>query len=541
MIAKQSEILAEIDRRRADLTLGLVRIYNYYRVLIGLALLATFSQGLFETKLGDLNEDWFWWTCVIYTCFNIFSALMIRLAPHPWFSRQYINLGLVLFDVVALAFLTYFSGGIGSGIGALILITVATGAILLTGRLSTLIAASASIALLYEEFYLSISSQQFAYDFFQAGIFGAIYFASAISIQSLSARIRSNDIRALTQAAELADLERLNRLIIQRMRTGIIVVDQDNHVRMRNQSALALLGISSQAEPAVLPQPLLQHLIDWRNEVNFRAPPFQVHSSTPEIRANFSAVRMTESASDVTIFLEDTGEVQQQAQQLKLAELGRLSASIAHEVRNPLSAISHAAQLLNESGGLEPGDQRLTDIIVNHCNRMDGVVENVLELAQRKAPEPVRVGLQQHLSIFVDQFVEAVPDADISIQVSPQDTQVRIDATQLNQVLTNLVQNGIRYSSENGAGQRVRLEGGLDELSDRPFLNVIDFGPGVEIDQVAKLFHPFTTTQTKGTGLGLYISRELCEANQARLTYIKHDGGGSCFRILFAHPDRITF
>jgi two-component system sensor histidine kinase PilS (NtrC family) len=519
----------------------LVRIYNYYRVLVGFALLATFSQGLFDTRLGELNETFFWWMCVLYTFANIVSALLVQFAPQSWFNRQYLNLTLVLFDVITLTFLMYFSGGIGSGIAALILVTVATGAILLTGRLTALVAATASIALLYEEFYLSISSNDFAYDFFQAGIFGVIYFASALSIQSLSNRIRSNDIRALTQAVELADLERLNRLIIQRMRTGIIVVDQDDHVRMCNQSARALLGISTEAELMTLPSPLLDHLTSWRKEPNFRAPPFQVHSHTPEIRANFSAVRVSESVGDVTIFLEDTGEVQQQAQQLKLAELGRLSASIAHEVRNPLGAISHAAQLLNESTELEPGDQRLTDIIVNHCRRMDGVVENVLEMAQRKTPEPVRVGLRKHLDDFVGQFKQAVPEADLTATVEPADTEIRVDPTQLSQVLTNLVQNGIRYSFENGAGHKVRLEGGLDRSSDRPFLNVIDFGPGVDIDQEGNLFQPFSTTERKGTGLGLYISRELCEANQARLTYIKHEGGGSCFRILFAHPDRITF
>ena len=171
---------------------------------------------------------------------------------------------------------------------------------------------------------------------------------------------------------------------------------------------------------------------------------------------------------------------------------------------------------------------------------MDGVVENVLALAQRKTPVPVRVNLREHLAEFVDDFNHSVAEADISTDVQPADTELRVDATQLNQVLTNLAQNGIRYSSENGSGSKVALGGGIDKDSDRPFLNVIDFGLGVTDDQVVNLFRPFSTTQTKSTGLGLYISRELCEANQARLTYIRHAGGGSCFRILFAHPDRIS-
>jgi two-component system sensor histidine kinase PilS (NtrC family) len=309
---------------------------------------------------------------------------------------------------------------------------------------------------------------------------------------------------------------------------------------MHNQSAKALIGAPSTQDLNQLPTTLREALTDWRTETTRRAPPFRVGAHTPEIRANFSAVRNLDADGDVTIFLEDTGEVQQQAQQLKLAELGRLSASIAHEVRNPLGAISHAAQLLNESEKLQPDDQRLTDIIINHCNRMNGVVENVLEMSRRRTPAPVLVDMKKHLQDFVDAFAQSMPDADLTMVIEPSDIDVRVDPNQLNQALTNLVDNGIRYSEENGAGQRVHFEGGIELSSERPFLNVIDYGKGVDTDQVTKLFQPFTTTANKGTGLGLYLSRELCEANQAQLSYSPHEAGGSCFRILFAHPDRIT-
>lgn len=137
-------------------------------------------------------------------------------------------------------------------------------------------------------------------------------------------------------------------------------------------------------------------------------------------------------------------------------------------------------------------------------------------------------------------FLESVSDADLEIDVEPRDTEVRIDKSQLAQALTNLVENGVRYSREAGKPPRVRLQGGVDPRTERPFLNVIDFGPGVAEEQLPKLFEPFFTTAAGGTGLGLYISRELCEANQARLNYQPQADGGSCFRITFAHPDRIT-
>jgi two-component system sensor histidine kinase PilS (NtrC family) len=332
----------------------------------------------------------------------------------------------------------------------------------------------------------------------------------------------------------------VNRQIIQRMRTGILVVDAANRVRMANQSARALLGVSADDDLSELPQPLEHHLNGWRDDTDLRAAPLQVRPDTPEIRVNFSAVRTDDPAADVTIFLEDTSEIAQQAQQLKLAALGRLSASIAHEIRNPLGAISHAAQLLRESQKLEPGDRRLTEIIRDHCQRMNGVVENVLETSRRRLPAPVRLTLREHLDHFATTFRDGEKDAEIAIRVTPQDTEVRMDRGQLDQVLTNLVSNAIRHSREHAGCPGVRLEGGVDQRTERPYLNVIDQGPGVPDDAVERLFEPFYTTARSGTGLGLYISRELCEANHARLTYYRDHEGGACFRITFSHPDRIV-
>ena len=539
MIAHRSEIIAEIERRRFDLNVGLLRIYNFYRTFVGIALLVAVAQDFFSTSLGILAPELFQALAGIYTIINIVSTAVLQIVPRQWFARNYLALGLVLFDIVSLTTLMYCSGGIGSGFAPLILITVVTGAILLTGRPATFVAAAASVALLYEEFYLSLSPE-INHDFFQAGVFGIIYFIASLSVQTLSNRIRSNDIRALTQAAELADLERLNRLIIQRMRTGIIVVDQDNQVRMFNQSARALVGEPTDSAFSQLPEQLAQRLNAWRQDMSLRAPPFRVQPNAPELRANFSAVRSADAAGDVTVFLEDTGEVQQQAQQLKLAELGRLSASIAHEVRNPLGAISHAAQLLVESDELAEPDKRLTDIIISHCQRMNGVVENVLEMSRRRTPSPQRLSLQQYLEQFVGDFLATRPGAQVNITVEPTDTKVRVDPAQLNQALNNLIENGLRYSKEHKQIERVDLVAGLDIASERPYLNVIDFGQGVPQEQIDKLFQPFETTSVKGTGLGLYISRELCEANQAQLSYFRHEQGGSVFRILFAHPDRIT-
>ncbi len=535
----RDDILAEIERQRFQLNLSLLTVYNYYRAFIGFALLAAFSQTLFDTSLGSLAAPLFWWTGITYTLFNLGTAIALQLMPARWFERQRITFGLITIDILALVTMMFASGGITSGVAALLLVTVATGAILLTGRSATLVAALATIALLYEEFYLSFAFPTVDGDYFQGGVYGGLYFAASLAIQRLSTRIRNNDVLALTQAAELADLERLNRQIVQRMLTGIIVVDGQNAIRMHNQSALSLIGSSSDKSFLELPDGLLARLNRWRADTTLRAEPFKIADHTPEIRVNFSAVRSTEPMGDVTIFIEDTSEVQQQAQQLKLAELGRLSASIAHEVRNPLGAISHAAQLLAESDALDAPDKRLSDIIISHCQRMNGVVENVLEMSRRRNPQPERSTLRDLVIDFVDQARDAFPQARVELAIDPPGTIVRVDPAHLNQVLTNLIDNALRYSNEAGNGERARIEGGVERNSDRPFLNVIDFGTGVDDEQIPTLFQPFVTNAEGGTGLGLYIAKELCDANQAHLSYSRHADGGSCFRILFTHPDRI--
>ena len=537
---RNDDIVAELERRRRELNLGLLRIYNLYRLFVGATFLITYQQDLFDTQLGSIEGEYFWYSVIVYVLANLIIPLVLRWVHSRVENSDNLNLTLVCLDILALTFFLYTSGGIASGIAPLILIAVTAGAILVTGRPATFIAAFASVALLYEEFYLQIATPIDG-DFFQAGIFGVIFFVASFTIQSLSRRIRTNELQTLEQASELADLERLNRQIIQRMRTGIVVVDADNKVRMHNQSARALLGTEVNQPFASLPPPLLRVIKQWRADMRHRVPPLKVQDHTPEIRVNFSAVRSQDPDGDVTIFVEDTSEVQQQAQQLKLAELGRLSASIAHEVRNPLGAISHAAQLLNESEQLLPADQRLTDIIINHCNRMNGVVENVLEMSRRKHPEPQLINLNDNIAGFVALSRESFPEGIFESTVEPNETMVRVDPAHLSQALTNLVDNALRYSESNGHGQKVRLEGGVEQGSERPYLNVIDFGQGVPDEQIPHLFQPFSTTAVGGTGLGLYIAKELCDANQAQISYVPHETGGSCFRILFSHPDRIAF
>jgi len=540
----QTALLEEIRGSRDRQTIGLLRIFALYRVLVSATLILLFRQGGDLTRLGQSDPDTFSTFIQLYAVVNLLILILVNFLPRSMLDRSRVVAIIVIFDCLAISWLTYLSGGIDSGLAPLLLVAVAAGAILAASRVSIFFASLATLTLIAEEIYLGIQTNTLYDGVFQAGIFGVLFFTVAQAIQSISTRLRASELQAVTQAAELADLERVNRRIIQRMRTGIVLVDGDNNVRMGNQSASALLGLA--ANPDVnskteLGTPLREHINRWRADTNYRAKPFQMGSETPEIRANFSAVRTDATDADVVVFIEDTSEIQQQAQQLKLAALGRLSASIAHEIRNPLGAIAHAAQLLDESDNVDHGDRRLIDIINNHSKRMNAVIENILEMSRRKAPDPRRLNLLEVLESFVEQFcVAELEKAQIAIEVKPAATEVRIDRSQLLQVLTNLGQNGLRYSLEHTGELTLKLQGGIDATTDRPYLNIIDNGPGVSQEHRGTLFDPFFTTAQNGTGLGLYIAREMCEANQARLSYVSLPKAGACFRITFAHPDRIT-
>jgi two-component system sensor histidine kinase PilS (NtrC family) len=244
--------------------------------------------------------------------------------------------------------------------------------------------------------------------------------------------------------------------------------------------------------------------------------------------------------SGTLIFLEDTVRTAKQAQQMKLASLGRLTASIAHEIRNPLGAISHAEQLLAESESLSLPDKRLTEIIHKHTERVNAIIENVLQLSRRGNASPELFKLKQWLDHFAEEFVLSlrINQEELQIDVQPETLMVNFDNTQFHQIVWNLCHNGIRHSQNCEANPKLELVGRLNNDTQRPYLDVIDHGAGIDPEHIQHIFEPFFTTESKGSGLGLYISKELCEANNAHISYLPNQGGSSCFRIEFAKAEQ---
>lgn len=515
----------------------ILRLYHLYRLTIGLALVLLISADLHNDLLQMSNPQLFQYGAWLYLILNILVAVLVQ-SP----ERDLPVLGLALTDVILLSALFYFGGGTPSGIGNLLIVAVAIANILLRGRVGFFIAAVAATGLIYLTFYLSISRPEASGQYVQASALGTLCFAAAFLVQGLTRRLQFSETLARQRAEEVANLEALNALILQRMRTGIMVLDSQERVLLANQGALQLLGQDSLAGERLAPRcpELLKALQQWRNNPTLRPQNLKAIPGGPTLQPSFAALQHGNKL-DTLVFLEDTSQIAQKAQQLKLASLGRLTASIAHEIRNPLGAISHAAQLLHESDELDEPDRRLAQIIQDHSRRMNLVIENVLQLSRRRQAEPQLLDLKYWLHRFVSEYRQGLSaQQTVHLETVGSSLQTRMDPNQLTQVLTNLVQNGLRYSGQKHERAQVWLRLFREEASDLPIVEVLDDGPGIAAEQLHNVFEPFFTTESKGTGLGLYISRELCESNQARLDYRERPEGGSCFRIVFAHPRKLS-
>ncbi|MGV0034987.1 MAG: sensor histidine kinase [Candidatus Azotimanducaceae bacterium WSBS_2022_MAG_OTU7] len=505
------------------------RVYNFYRVLISFGFLFLFLDPNLNDIVGRVHPILFQITIISYIIINVALGIATLFASINFLSRPITAIVVIIGDIMALTLLMSASGGVSSGLGNFLFFTLAFAGGMVYGRVSTVLPAIAFILTIYGEFYLFFLNENSIQSFFQAGLLGIVYFVTNILFQSLSRQLHNRQTEVVT-------LEQINQLVIGGIRTGVVVLADNSEPRLMNQAAERLLSTPGQLEPVSesVPGNLLDAVARWRNDPSQSESTFTVATTGQELVATFSALHTPSPKADTLIFLKDSTEVQRQAQQLKLASLGRLSASIAHEIRNPLGAISHAAQLLAESDNLDKEDARLCEIIQNHSIRMNDVIENILQLSRRKSAVPKKIVLDQWLSKFVAEFETNWQEKpEITVLLEQKDAAVTVDSLHLAQVLANLCQNGLRYSKKKTGEPKLVIKGGWDAQTLLPYLEVIDYGDGIDDELVSNLFEPFYTTETTGTGLGLYLSKELCAANDARLSYNRADTGGSSFKITF--------
>lgn len=537
--------MAERTAQYTDQLNNVSVVYNIYRIVLPLVLLITYITSPGITLLGALAPTLFVQVATVYAIFGVaitfFTPSSIRLLENP-----NILAATLVIDIVAMTLIIYTSGGTTSGLGLLLIVTIASGSILIRGRISTFLAAIAALALIYTELYLSLSLEDPPNRFVQTGLLGIILFATSLYVQTVTDRIYKAALLADQQAGAIIDLEKLNNEIIQRMRTGVVVVNPGLQIVSMNSAARSTLApllkksaADANARP-MLPESLSEQLSLWKINPKRQPQPITIPSTNKQVQLNFAFLK-PEKDSDILIFLEDNRQIVQRVRQMKLASLGRLTASIAHEVRNPLGAISHASQLLRESESVSNDDKRMIEIILDHCNRVNMIIEDVLDASRHDDTTAQRIVLADWIGKFIENYNATHEVCDqIDLQVKNPTLEISVIPGQLEQVLNNLFDNGLRYSKKKTGRATLTIETGIDRRDgdEQPFLHVIDDGPGIDEEAEGRLFEPFHTTESTGTGLGLYISKELCEANQSQLVYRRTKAGKSCFSIYFNHPER---
>jgi two-component system sensor histidine kinase PilS (NtrC family) len=503
-----------------------------FRVLVVAVLMLVFAPSSGDPLVPRADTSLAWWILLGYASLVLLSGLALSLR---WPQREnQVHLA-VLIDIVALTLVMHAAGGVGSGLGVLLAISVAAGALLMEGRISLLYAALATLAVISEHTYGQLMGVMPTAAYTQAGLLGVMFFAVALLAHVLYRRVRDVEELAARRKVDIDDLSKLNEFIIQNMGTGVMVVDGERQLRLMNQSARELLEIP-EAPPGTELRRMSPQLADWLEEhVRPNAPQGGVVMAGDRVVKPTRQLLGDYRAAGVLLYLRDNQELAREAQQIKLASLGTLTASIAHNIRNPLSAISHAGQLLAESQGLCDDDRHLLDIIRRNSGRIDEIVSSVLQLSRRNQVEPRMLDLVAWTQELGAELREGHGLAEDYLQVETGEPPIVVEADprHLHQIVANLCENAIVHGGAPDRPVHIRLRAHRDSDRHRALLEVCDDGLGIEGETAREMFAPFYTTRATGTGLGLYIARELAETNGVQLSYHPAVPHGSCFRLEF--------
>ena len=505
-----------------------LRFFNIYRLLLAAVFLATVLIFGDSLNFGSHNLAQFEYVSGAYLLLAIvFQVLLEKI-------RSYFNFQLsmhVVTDIVATVLLMNASDGFRSGLGVMLLISLAAAALVSRGALMLFYAALASIAILLEQTYWILSFDHSTANYVQPGLLAIGYFATALITNQLARRVIRQERVMRQRSVDLSNQLRISQLVLQDMQDAVMVVDGNGLVRQHNPQVSLLLGWQAPELDQIenYSPEIARALERWRSGGGSAAETVLLPGSGKLVRARFVEAG-ADGGSLSLVFLEDLSRLQEQAQQLKLAALGRLTANIAHEIRNPLSAISHASELLLEEERA-PSQERLLHIIQDNSKRLDRMVRDVLELTRRDRVRAETIRLAAFLPSFIDEFAqnERIPVSGFALRVH-EASEIVFDRVHLQQVLWNLLRNAWRHSRQREASVHVVVR----RQANRVELHVIDDGEGVPTHLRQQLFEPFFTTYSGGTGLGLYIAREMCAANAAILEYVgrSDEAAGADFRIL---------
>ncbi len=510
----------------------MLKVFLGYRLILAGLFVLLFYSYTDASLLGTYDSKLFTYSSQSYLLLSILSGICIvwRLTSYTTQAQL-----LIFTDILILTLIMHASGGINSGMGALLAVSIAAGGLLIGGRCAMLFAALASLAVLTEQIVADYKHSFDSTSYANAGMLGAAFFTIALLSYILAKRSEQIFQLADQQKQTITKLEDLNKYIIQHLQSGIIIANKQQAIQMANESALRLANLS------VLPvklgdisAQLAEAFQTWlsdpeQNLVLLQLPnQFEIHSRFMPLPTGHEFFYM--------IILEDIALYNQQVQQSKLASLGRLTASIAHEIRNPLGAISHAGQLLSENTQLSVQDRRLTEIIQNHSVRVNHIIEDILQLSRRTDSRREKIHLKPWLDNYLKNFTleHAVNIDAFKLSYPDEPLCALIDPGHLRQIVDNLCRNALKYGKPETGPITIHAFG----TQQAPCIEVIDNGCGISREHQTHLFEPFFTTSSSGTGLGLYISKELAELNQAKLSYYLTDDNRSCFRLCLLNAEQ---
>ncbi|MDP2903773.1 MAG: ATP-binding protein [Methylovulum sp.] len=510
----------------------LLKVFLIYRlILASLFIVLLFHRSDSAYLIPHVN-DLYIYSSQCYLILTVIAIISVfwRLTAYTTQAQL-----LIFTDIILLTLLMHACGGIKSGIGILLAVSIASGGLLIGGLCAMLFAALASLSVLAEQIFTSQTQNVDTASYTYSGMLGATFFTIALLSYILAKRSEETLQLADQQKQTIVKLEDLNQYIIQHLQSGIIIVDRHQAVQMLNEAALRLADLVAAPRHLSdisihLSEAFQRWLTDSKQDSVLLPIPNQ-----PEIYSRFMPLSKSYDFYYM-IILEDISLYNQRLQQSKLASLGRLTASIAHEIRNPLGAISHAGQLLSENQDLSGQDHRLTVIIQTHCKRVDRIIEDILQLSRRSDSRRQKIHLQSWLDTYLKEFIieHAITPGTFELLQATEPLAAFIDPSHLKQIMDNLCQNALKYSCPERA--HIVLRSFIWQHS--PCIEVIDNGPGISAEHLKHLFEPFFTTSSKGTGLGLYISRELAELNQAKLSYHLTNDKRSCFRLCLMDAEK---
>ncbi len=508
-----------------------LQLFSVYRFALAVSFLTISQLNASSLIFPTGHPDAFIQISITYALFS-FVTLLLSFSPKIPYKWQ-VNLPIYC-DIVFLILIMHFCGSIISGMGLLLIILAAAHGILYPGKYALLTAAISTIALLseytymllYENYDLSLSGM--------AGLIGILIFAAAALANFLSFRVRKNQNIISKQATLLASSMQVNSHIVALMQQGVILLDNHNHIKTLNLAAQKILGLGKHQDYHTLNTlpPEVQHCIFAWQQNKQLLEPIHIEDHLPKARLEFQNFGDNKNINTL-VFIYDTAEENKKAQDLKLASLGHLTANIAHELRNPLGAVSHASQLLIESDDLSGENKHLLHMILQNCNRMNQVIQNVLSISGQK-PNAQKIDLNDWLQEHVPTLrFPNFPEAQVTLALCHEKINILVDPSQLTQIIVNLCENGLRHHMQKHGVAKISLRTQYQQppLSNIT-LDIINQGDGIPSNIQEFIFEPFYTTEKSGTGLGLFLTRELCQINSAQIHY-SHQAPDSQFRLTF--------